>query len=80
MLAASSGEQISGALDREGHGLFTYYLLNGLKGAADPEETGHVTMESLYSYVKTSVEKAARRDNRDQTPQLHAAQRGLRLY
>lgn len=35
VLAASSGAQISSDYDRKQHGLFTYYLLTGLRGAAD---------------------------------------------
>src|SRR5208282_423170 len=43
VLAASSGDQISGTIDDQGHGMFTYYLLKGLKGEADPDDTGHVS-------------------------------------
>jgi hypothetical protein len=80
VLSASAGDQISGTINDQGHGMFTYYLLKGLKGAADPDETGHVSLGALYSYVRKSVEKAAHRDNREQSPELYGANPELRLY
>ncbi len=80
VLAASSGDQISGTIDEQGHGMFTYFVLKGLKGEADPEDTGHVSLDALYTYVKKSVSRAAHRDNRDQTPELHSANPALKLY
>lgn len=68
-LTASGPRQVAGALDDQGHGAFTYFLLKGLNGAAEDDQ-GHVTIESLYDYLKPKVEGAARRENRDQTPKL----------
>lgn len=70
-LTASGAEQISGTLEEQGHGLFTYYLLRGLNGAA-VDGTGAVTAASLHAYLKPRVEDAARRENREQTPRLQA--------
>ena len=67
-LAAAKGDQISGTMSDQGHGVFTYYLLKGLNGAA--EKDGQVTLQSLYQYLKPKVEDAASLDNRDQVPQL----------
>ncbi|MBI5239854.1 MAG: caspase family protein, partial [Elusimicrobia bacterium] len=44
VLTAASGDEVAGSLDAQRHGLFTYYLLKGLDGAADPEGRGHVTV------------------------------------
>lgn len=71
-LTASGASQIAGALDDQGHGAFTYFLLKGLNGAAEDDQ-GHVTVSSLFDYLKPKVEDAARRENRDQTPRLIAA-------
>ncbi len=79
VLTASLGEEIAGSLDEQGHGLFTYYLLKGLKGDA-ADASGHVTLTSLHSYISQSVKRAARRQNREQTPQLKAADGSLRIY
>ncbi|MBI4676433.1 MAG: caspase family protein [Elusimicrobia bacterium] len=69
MLSASDGSQISGTIEEQGHGAFTYYLLKGLNGAA-ADKAGTVTIRSLYDYLAPKVEDAARLKNRDQTPQL----------
>ena len=68
-LSASDSDQISGTVDDQGHGAFTYYLLKGLNGAA-ADDSKHVTLRSLYDYLKPKVQAAAHRHNREQTPQL----------
>ena len=71
IFAAASGEQASGTLDDQGHGVFTYYFLKGL--AAAPREGEALTVSSLYNYLKPRVEDASARQNRNQTPQLSGA-------
>jgi hypothetical protein len=44
-----------------GHGLFTYYLMEGLRGAADQGGDGLVTVQELYEYVHENVVKHARK-------------------
>ncbi|MEK7691189.1 MAG: peptidase C14, partial [Bdellovibrionota bacterium] len=68
-LTASDKSQISGPIEEQGHGAFTYYLLKGLEGAAK-DGSGAVTVQSLYDYLTPKVQDAARLHNRDQTPQL----------
>jgi len=71
VLTASSGTQISSDYDDQGHGLFTYYLLKGLRGEADKDSNGIVQIDELYNFVKASVTKVASEVmNRDQTPLL----------
>ncbi len=41
-----------------GHGVFTYYLLRGLKGAADTNKNGFVTVGELFEYVRENVKTA----------------------
>jgi len=65
VLAAASGDEITGTAETQGHGLFTYYLLKGLN-----DRGGAASIRALYDYLKPKVQDAARRDNRDQTPQL----------
>ena len=67
-LAAANGDQISGTMNEQRHGVFTYYLLKGLNGAATKD--GQVTVQSLFDYLKPKVEDAASLDNRSQVPQL----------
>lgn len=68
-MTASDKSQISGTIEEQGHGAFTYYMLKGLTGAAK-NASGTVTMLSLYDYLTPKVQDAARLHNRDQTPQL----------
>ena len=68
VFTAARSDQESGILDFKGHGLFTYYLLKGLNGGA--ERGGHVTVASLYRYLKPKVQSDANLDNRSQTPEL----------
>lgn len=67
VLAAASGDEITGSLDEQGHGMFTYYLLKGLE--ADPKASA----KSLFQYVMPRVQDDARRQNRVQTPVLAGA-------
>jgi uncharacterized caspase-like protein len=80
VLTASAGDQIAGGLDDQAHGVFSYFLLKGLKGASDADQDGHVTVKELSSYLGQEVPRAARRQNREQTPQTRTSDAGLRLY
>ncbi len=44
-----------------GHGLFTHYLIEGLKGVADKDQDGLVTIHELYEYVFEQVSQHARK-------------------
>jgi len=47
-----------------GHGVFTYYLVKGLEGAADTSHDGIVTADELAEYVHTQVrEYTSQRQN-----------------
>jgi hypothetical protein len=51
------------------HGLFTYYLLRGLKGEADGNVDGDVTLGELAAFVGRTVPAAARQDfSQEQRP------------
>ena len=51
------------------HGLFTYYLLRGLKGDADANFNGEVTLGELAAYLGRAVPASARQDfNQEQRP------------
>ena len=66
ILSASAGNQISSTYDEKGHGLFTYFLLKGIKD-------GNSELGALYYYLKPQVEKIARKTyNNEQTPGLIA--------
>lgn len=74
-LSASSAEEITGAFEEQGHGLFTYHLLKALS-----ETAGRGTVSELHTALTPRVQDEARRQNRAQTPQLFgsALDAGLR--
>ncbi|MBS0184640.1 MAG: caspase family protein [Nitrospira sp.] len=55
--------------DQHRHGLFTYYLLKGLRGEADTNRNGTVTFGELTGYVRQKVAWAAKsKFNHEQRP------------
>ncbi|KKK90070.1 hypothetical protein LCGC14_2726770 [marine sediment metagenome] len=70
VISAAEGTQASSFYKESGHGLFTYFLLLGLKGEADSDSDGWVDVEELFTYLKPNVSKLARRINREQTPTI----------
>ena len=71
VLSASSGDQTSSTYDEKGHGLFTYFMLKGIKNEDVVRKDGSLKIDDLYSYVKPQVERIARKQyNNEQTPQL----------
>ena len=71
VLSASSGDQISSTYDEKGHGLFTYFMLKGIKNEDVIKQDGSIKMDDLFGYIKPQVERIARKQfNNEQTPQL----------
>ena len=81
VLASSTSKQISSSYDPGRHGLFTYYLLKGLRGAADGADSsrrnGAITLSELEAYTKEHVSKTAREEwGRSQEPVLTGSYKG----
>jgi len=72
VFSAAGGKQISSAWPEKKHGLFTYFLMKGLKGAADINNDKNITVGELASYVETNVSETAGMLDREQTPGLQA--------
>lgn len=71
ILSASSGAQISSTYDEKGHGLFTYFLLKGIKEEDVVKPDGSIKIDDLFRYIKPQVERIARKQyNNEQSPQL----------
>lgn len=60
IITASKPDELSLETDKLGHGIFTYYLAEGLKGKADFNNDGFVTVDELYKYVSGNVTREAR--------------------
>ena len=70
IFTATSHTQTSGAIKEQKHGLFTYFLLKGLRGDADIDEDKKLTLFELSKYIKKKVSSYALNADREQTPQL----------
>jgi tetratricopeptide (TPR) repeat protein len=51
-------KSLEGDMWGQGRGLFSYYLVNGLKGLADEQNDRVVTFEEMKSYLEANVRKA----------------------
>jgi len=73
VVASASGSEVTSDFDQARHGLFTYYLLKGLRGEADRNGNGRVTLGELFAFVSSNVTMTASRElNRTQTPVMLA--------
>lgn len=68
LFACSEGERAWEAPEKR-HGIFTYYLLEGLSGKA-AEPNGEMTVAGLADYVQQQVVRWADEQEREQTPDL----------
>lgn len=60
--AAAEKDQVSNAYKEQAHGLFTYYLLKGLGGAADKNSDGNVLLSELADYARDQVSRTSRQN------------------
>jgi len=58
IMTASGANEVSAEDEKLQHGVFTYYLLEGLAGAADADKDGLITVDEAYRYVSTHVPRA----------------------
>lgn len=61
VMSAARGDQASTTYDEKGHGLFTYFLLKGIKHEDVTTKDGSLEVGDLFSYVKPQVERIARK-------------------
>ncbi|MEX2116674.1 MAG: caspase family protein, partial [Bacteroidota bacterium] len=60
VFTASAAGEVSQEFPELGHGVFTYYLLEGLKGAADANNDLLVTVNEVMGYVEEQVKRKTR--------------------
>jgi len=58
IMTASGANEVSAEKDELQHGVFTYFLIEGLKGKADADRDGMVTVDEAYNYVSQHVPAA----------------------
>jgi hypothetical protein len=58
IMTASGANEVSAEDEKLQHGVFTFYLLEGLAGAADADKDGLITVDEIYQYVSVQVPRA----------------------
>ncbi|HEU4888160.1 MAG TPA: caspase family protein [Thermoanaerobaculia bacterium] len=60
ILTASGSREVARESRETRHGIFTYFLLEGLRGAADTDHDGRVDVDEIYKFVSQKVSSATR--------------------
>ena len=76
VFSAAGGKEISSAWPEKKHGLFSYFLMKGMRGDADVNGDREITMGELGDYIKENVSEMAGMLDREQTPGLQTMNRG----
>ncbi|KAB2924184.1 MAG: hypothetical protein F9K22_06980 [Bacteroidetes bacterium] len=71
VINSSSGEETSLGNDQTETGLFTYYFTAGLRGEADKDKDGEITLGELKAYVETNMIPHSKRISGQQTPEFY---------
>ena len=61
IFSSTSKGEVSHWFEEKRHGLFTYFFLKGLQGAADKDKNREITVRELKDYLKDNVSYRARR-------------------
>jgi uncharacterized caspase-like protein len=77
IVTASRPSEVSIELPDLGHGIFTYYLLQALKGAADLNRDGIVSLQELYEYIEQQVSQKSRAVGGNQHPVMKGELEGV---
>jgi hypothetical protein len=70
VFSATSGAQIASAWPEKKHGLFSYFLMKGLQGAADSDGDRKITVKELGDFLSNNVPQTAGLLDREQMPEL----------
>lgn len=72
VFTSATGTQIASWYPEQSHGLFTYYFLKGLQGAANSNRDRKLTVAEMKAFIDNEVPYQARRmNNRVQTPETY---------
>ncbi|MBI4609581.1 MAG: caspase family protein [Candidatus Rokubacteria bacterium] len=77
IITASRPAEVSIELPELGHGIFTYYLVQALKGAGDLNRDGIVSLQELYEYVEQQVTQKSRAVGGNQHPVMKGELEGV---
>ena len=71
VLSACKQNQISQECNEKKHGVFTYYLIEGLLGRADSNQDGLITLFEANEYANRNTKRWAFEKGYEQTPEFH---------
>jgi uncharacterized caspase-like protein len=77
IVTASRPAEVSVELPELGHGIFTYFLTEGLRGAGDLNRDGIVSLQELYEYVEQQVVRKSRAVGGNQHPMMKGELEGI---
>jgi hypothetical protein len=77
IVTAARPAEVSVELPELGHGIFTYYLTEGLRGAGDLNRDGIVSLQELYEYVEQQVVRKSRAVGGNQHPMMKGELEGI---
>jgi hypothetical protein len=77
IITASRPSEVSIELPDLSHGVFTYYLIEGLRGAGDLNRDGIVTLQELYEYLEQQVSRKSRAVGGNQHPVMKGEMEGV---
>jgi uncharacterized caspase-like protein len=77
IITASRPAEVSIELPELGHGIFSYYLVDGLKGAADLNHDGIISLQELYEYLEQQVTAKSRSVGGNQHPVMKGELEGV---
>ena len=77
IITASRPSEVSIELPELGHGIFTYYLTEGLRGAGDLNRDGIVSLQELYEYLEHQVVRKSRAVGGNQHPVMKGELEGV---
>ena len=72
LLVAAQGNEKSQEYPNKRHGLFTYALLEGLKGQADRDHDQRISLDEAFAFAVPMVEQLRNKQEGAQTPDLLA--------
>jgi hypothetical protein len=77
VISSCKQQEFSHEWEEKGHGVFSFYLLDGLKGNADENHDGFVDLSELHHYLTPLVQAWAFHNGKVQTPAFEANFAGL---
>jgi hypothetical protein len=77
IVTASRPSEVSIELPELGHGIFTHYLVQGLRGSADLNRDGIVSLQELYEFLEQQVSAKSRAVGGNQHPVLKGELEGV---